>query len=202
MTTLRIHPAIGVARVGDSEQFFIGPEQPGVPANWDDQTQKFKPFKDADHKVLRQAARFRVFEFDDNGNPIKEVTLTDGVRIEWRVHVANRKASFFTFNGQSGAETNPPYVDRNSEPADAIEKPNRGRGQPERRNKRNHKVANRRSLEIDPGEVTLGTPGSVDLVDAQTSAPIRQLGRIQMEPAGRLLFLGGRGQALSDQTAV
>ena len=38
MANLRIHPAIGVARVGDSDQFFIGPESPGVPGNWDSGT--------------------------------------------------------------------------------------------------------------------------------------------------------------------
>src|SRR5947209_3296758 len=112
MPNLRIHPAVGVARVGNSNEFFIGPETPGVPSNWDNQTLKFKPFKDAQGKVLRQAARFRIFQFDDAGNPLKEVTLGDGVKIEWRVHAANRKASFFTFNGQSGAETNPPYANR------------------------------------------------------------------------------------------
>src|SRR5712692_3427439 len=105
MANLRIHPAIGVARVGNSQQFFVGPENPGVPANWDADNTKFKSFKDAEGKILRQAARFRIFQFDDAGNPVKEVTRGDGVTIEWRVHVANRKASFFTFNGQSGAET-------------------------------------------------------------------------------------------------
>src|SRR5947209_13874026 len=109
MTSLRVHPAIGVARVGNSDEFFVGPEQPGVPANWDHDSRRFKLFKDANGKILRQAARFRIFEFDDAGNPLREITLADGVKIEWRVHVANRKASFFTFNGQSGAETDPPY---------------------------------------------------------------------------------------------
>jgi hypothetical protein len=107
MPSLRIHPSIGVARIGNSEQFFIGPESPGIPGNWDSDAQKFKAFKDTQGKILRQAARFRIFQFDDAGNPLKEVTLGDGVKIEWRVHVANRKASFFTFNGLSGAETDP-----------------------------------------------------------------------------------------------
>ena len=154
MAELRIHPAIGVARVGNSKQFFIGPENPGVPANWDSSAGKFKPFKDSEGKILRQAARFRIFQFDEAGNPVKELTLGDGVKIEWRVHVANRKASFFTFNGQSGAETSPPYVDRAKRQDDAIEKRNRGRGQPERKNKRNASVRDRRGLEIDPGEVS------------------------------------------------
>src|SRR5437660_5302056 len=126
MPSLRIHPSIGVARVGNSDQFYIGPENPGIPGNWDPDAQKFKPFKHAEGKILRQAARFRIFQFDDAGNPLKQVTQADGVKIEWRVHVANRKASFFTFYGQKGAETDPPYVNRASQPDDAIVKPERG----------------------------------------------------------------------------
>ncbi len=155
--------------------------------------------KITDGKILRQVARFRIFQFDEGGNLLKEVTLGDGVKIEWRVHVANRKASFFTFNGQSGDETNPPYVDRGKRPADAIEKPDRGRGQPERKNKRNAHVTNRRGLEIDPGEVTISAPGSIDLVDSQTSAPIKILGRVQMQSEGRLLFFGGLGRTASSE---
>src|SRR6266436_815591 len=202
MANLRIHPAIGVARVGNSEQFFVGPEQPGIPANWDSDNKIFKPFKDTQGKVLRQAVRFRIFEFDDLGNPLKEITLADGIKIEWRVHVANRKASFFTFHGQSGAETNPPYVGRANKPADEVERKGRGRGQPELKNKRNPNVANRRDLEIDPGVVPISSPGDVDLLDSQTAAPIKLLGHLKMENEGRLLFLGGLGQTASNQTSA
>lgn len=193
MPTLRIHPAIGVARIGNSEQFFIGPEFPDIPGNWNSETGKFNPFRDAQGKILRQAARFRIFQFDEAGNPIKEITLGDGVSIKWRVHVANRKASFFVFNGQSGAETSPPYLSRANRPADAVEKQNRGRGQPERKNRRNAHVAERRGLEVDPGEVVISAPGSAELVDKETTAPIKSLGRLQMESDGKLLFLGGFG---------
>lgn len=196
MAELRIHPAIGVARIGNSDSFFIGPEEPGIPGNWDPSNAKFKPFRDGQGRILRQAARFRVFQFDDAGNPVKELTVADGIKIEWRVHVANRKASFFSFNGQSGA-TNPPYVDRAKRPDDAVEKPDGGLGQPPRTNKRNAHISNRRGLEIDPGEVVISSPGSVDLVDSQTSAPIKLLGRLQMNPDGRLLFLGGLGESAS-----
>jgi hypothetical protein len=200
--TLRIHPAIGVARVGNSELFFDGPEHPGVPANWDPAARAFKPFK-VGGEILRQAARFRIFAFDESNNLVSEVSIADGTRIEWRVHVANRKASFFSFDGQSGAgsETVGPYVDRSlpHQQPDAIQKPRRGRGQPEIRNLRNHTVANRRSLEIDPGEVAISSPGTRDLIDTTTTAPIHTLGRIEMLDDGSLRFLGGQGLARSSQ---
>src|SRR5580704_7939642 len=76
-----IHPGIGIARMGNSpDSFFIGPETPGVDANWDDATGRFRSFRDAQGRILRQGARFRVFEYfwdagtETWGNP-KEVTL-------------------------------------------------------------------------------------------------------------------------------
>ena len=197
MARFRIHPAIGVARVGNSQDFFVGPEHPGIPANWDSASKSFKPFKDSKGRVLRQGALFRVFEFDASGNPTGEVTGNEGVSVTWHVHVANRKASFFAFNGQRGNETDPPYAARDRESPDAVEKEDRGRGQPGRTNRRNASVQDRRSLEIDPGEVSISRPGTVVLRDDQTASPIKQLGEITLQPDGRLLFVGGRGESAS-----
>jgi len=194
MPTLRIYPAIGAARLGNSQQSFVGPEEPGIPGNWDSGAQRFRAFRDGEGKILRQAARFRIFQFDDTGNAIKEITLADGVRITWTVHVANRKASFFTFNGQSGAETDPPYTGRAARKPDEAEKEDRGKGQPERKNFRNPAVAKRSDLEIDPGPVSISAPGVRELRDSQTPAPIKLLGHIQMENEGHLLVLGGFGE--------
>jgi hypothetical protein len=197
MAILKIYPPIGVARVGNSDKFFIGPETPGVPANWDSANSRFFPFKE-NGKILRQAARFRIFDFDNDGNPTSEITLRAGVKIEWRINVGNRKASFFSFNGQSGARSGDvgPYVERASanHPAGAVEKPFDGRGSPLIRNQRNVSVTDRRSLEILPGEVSISQPGSKDLTDAASKTPISFLGEVQMEDSGRLLFLGGFGR--------
>lgn len=197
MPKLSIYPSIGIARVGNSEKFFIGPEHPGVPANWDEQNRRFKPFKDEAGKILRQAARFRVFQLDDSGNPVAELNLTQGFKIEWQVHVANRKGSFFAFNGQSGARTttSAPYAERANRSPDDIEKRGRGRGRPERTNRRNAKIQDRRNLEIDSGTVSISSPGAADLTDAQTTAPIKFLGQIRMEEDGRLLFLPAFGNS-------
>ena len=51
-----IHPAVGIARVGNSESsFFFGPEVPGALPDGPDGV------KDAAGAVARQAARFRVY---------------------------------------------------------------------------------------------------------------------------------------------
>ena len=96
---------------GNSPDNFIGPETPGVPGNWDDKSGKFKPFRDGNNKILRQGARFRVFEYTEDANgaltsPREIVVGGDLVDIEWRVHLANRKASFFVFDGLNGSKDN------------------------------------------------------------------------------------------------
>ena len=93
--TIRIHPAIGIARVGNSpDEFFIGPELPGdrsVPAGG---------YKDRQYRVKRQAARFRLFGYDAHGVLVKELDATDAT-ITWTVHLANKKAAWHQFRGLS-----------------------------------------------------------------------------------------------------
>lgn len=195
----RIHPAIGTARMGNSSEHFIGPESPGVPANWDENLQKFKSFRDAQGQVLRQGARFRVFEYDQDkdgtlSNP-REVALGNGiVDIEWRVHLANRKASFYVFNGLDGAEDN--FVKRSKRPANKKIK-----SDPDRPNLRNVDVpADKRTelLDIDPGEqvVSGNKPGPVELLNLKPHIPIRSLGTL-VRDEGRLIVLGGYGESNS-----
>ena len=61
----RIHPGIGVARVGNSpDEFFIGPEAPCDP---NDVKPPAGGFKDAHGRIKRQAARFRIYAYDSEG---------------------------------------------------------------------------------------------------------------------------------------
>src|SRR5437867_5923285 len=86
--TVKIHPAIGIARLGNSPtEFFVGPEKPGV------HTPPRGGYKDAQRRVKRQAARFRLFGYDKKGKLVKEVTSADA-KIEWTVHLANSKAEW------------------------------------------------------------------------------------------------------------
>ncbi len=85
-TTYKIHPAIGIARVGNSpDEFYIGPERVGehpAPAGG---------FKDSQCRVRRQAARFRIFAHHDDGT-VDELTDADA-EITWTVHLVNSKAA-------------------------------------------------------------------------------------------------------------
>jgi L-Lysine epsilon oxidase N-terminal/L-lysine epsilon oxidase C-terminal domain/von Willebrand factor type A domain len=85
-TTYQIHPAIGIARVGNSpDEFFIGPERIG------ERPDPPGGFKDAQCRVKRQAARFRIFAHHDDGTA-EEITAAEA-DISWTVHLVNSKAA-------------------------------------------------------------------------------------------------------------
>ena len=83
MIEYRIHPTIGVCRVGNSPtEFFIGPERPG---------QRPSPpggFKDSECRIKRQAARFRIFAHDTDAPASEPIDVTDSfVQIRWTVQI-------------------------------------------------------------------------------------------------------------------
>ena len=90
----KIHPGLGIARVGNSPtEFFIGPETPGQI------THPMGGFKDKHGRIKRQAARFRVYAYNAAGEPIAELTA-DNADIRWTVALANKKASYRIFLGR------------------------------------------------------------------------------------------------------
>ena len=93
----KIHPAIGIARIGNSpDEFFVGPERIGERPN--------PPggFKDAQCRVKRQAARFRIFAHHDDGTA-EEITK-DKADITWTVHLVNSKAANNRGNTEAAAD--------------------------------------------------------------------------------------------------
>ncbi|HEX8492032.1 MAG TPA: LodA/GoxA family CTQ-dependent oxidase [Pyrinomonadaceae bacterium] len=88
ITKIKIFPSIGIMRVGNSpDEYFIGPEIPGqykLPEGG---------FKDAQCRVKRQAARFRLYGYDDEGSKPIEIAAQNAEEITWTVQLANKKAS-------------------------------------------------------------------------------------------------------------
>ncbi len=162
--TFEIHPSIGVSRVGTSEEFFLARE-PDVAAP--------PRYRDESGKLLRQAARFRVFECErgDDGRLVSssEVGPARG-EVEWTVHLANRKAD---------SELSPPPPSR----------PDQGR-------RRNAGHANRSELVIDPGPRSLRGPGQIVRFDSgQFLTMTVELGEIRSDADGRLVVIGGFGRS-------
>jgi hypothetical protein len=166
-----IHPAVGIARVGNSpDSFFFGPEVPGV-----------LPFarggfKDKNGAVARQAARFRVFGFDRGGRVVRELTARDG-EITWRLDVANSKAAWY--------EPATPF-DIPGAPASPI----RNSG---------FKGADRMQLAVaPPGRAVRGVgAGPVALTGGSFLGEQVPLGELMTDGDGRLVFLPGQGRGYS-----
>ncbi len=185
--TYAIHPAIGVARIGnaaldigDPGSWFMGPEAPLQVVN------EGQPYKQGG-RIRKQAQRFRIYEYS-GGKPVREITLDadDVSAIEWTVRLGNRKAALDIDSGARGSVSQPAYPPKSYGPAMT----------------RNAGVANRDALCIDSGAQTVGKPGSrVDLsgkvsFGAGSEAKTVQvgLGTLYMETgSGRLLVFGGDG---------
>lgn len=126
----KIHPAIGIARLGDSpNSFYLAPEQQGqLPIDCDQdgnailgpdgKEQPVSKFKDDKGRIKRQGARFRVYGYDDSGVAGQEVKIGQQIQvtnpktgqlivgevidIEWNVYLANKKASWYEFQETAG----------------------------------------------------------------------------------------------------
>lgn len=100
-TRIRVHPAIGIARLGNSpEEFFIGPERPGSYPGVDE-------YRDSQQRLKRQGARFRLFEYRGEADKlIKEINMDDPrvKSIRWTVHLVNSKAAGRFFRGISSSQ--------------------------------------------------------------------------------------------------
>jgi len=171
-----IHPAIGIARVGDSEdEFFLAPEVDSPPP--------LESLKDATGALKRQAALFRVYGYNAAGAVVAELTGANA-DIAWTAHVANTKAAWFQFQI-------------------ALDIPEAENPKLEKTERRNQQISgvDRDGLEIDPGPRSItgkSQSGPQYQFDSgEFMATKVYLGELRTDPVGRLLFLGGRGVSAS-----
>jgi L-Lysine epsilon oxidase N-terminal/L-lysine epsilon oxidase C-terminal domain len=185
-----IFPSIGVARLGNSPEWFVGPEAPGHGPRPEGGT-----FKDAAGWVKRQAARFRIYAFGSDGRVLGEVTAANA-SITWTVHLANKKASFRQFKGRYFRDPplRNPQTESDRQPDD------------------------RASLIIDPGPRQISgvdaggdaehrfdsggigplvapSPKGPSPASAMTARVIVPLGELRTDHLGRLLVLAANGSS-------
>jgi hypothetical protein len=168
----RIHPAIGVARVGNSDEFFIGPEVPYPTAA------PQGGYRDSAGRLKRQAARFRIYGYDRDGNVVGELTASHA-DILWSVHVANKKAAWYDFDV-------------------ALDLPEAANVRSARRNSA-IQGKERASLIIDPGSrsVSGANQKSSPFDTGEFFGKKVYLGELLTDESGRLIFLGGNGKSES-----
>jgi len=174
-----IHPAIGVARVGNSpSEYFYGPEVPYPTST----TPGF--YRDGEGALKRQAARFRIYGYNIAGQPVREIT-SDMADIRWTVEVANKKAAWFNFETAMDLPQAIPCGRRNGTLTGA----------------------NRNALIIKPASRSVSGPnqsGSSFDTGEFLGEPV-YLGELRTDEAGRLVFLGGYGRSgtpLANNTIV
>jgi hypothetical protein len=226
----RIHPAIGVARVGNSPtDFYVGPDTVGgLPLECDangnmacdphGKPRVVRTFKDAEGRVKRQAARFRVFAYDSErpDDAGTEAVIGDGgiASITWTVHLANKKAAWWNFAEQFGDLA---YGDWNSYENQLAYQ----NAHPNLRawvSWRNGSIqgTDRQQLIIDPGPRSVDVRNRTASFSASTIPPasasggyphgtfppsgltpgtITSLGDLAMDSGGALLVLGAFGKA-------
>ncbi len=202
---LKIHPSVGVARLGNSHgQFCLAPDTiGGLPFESDSSGNKLGPvvkFKDDAGRIRRQGQLFNLYNAEG-----EEITLaTRGVsKIEWTVHLANKKAAWYQYSELDG---NLLFGEQNSYANKQT--PWRNATVP------NEQMPSRQELIVDPGwrkisganaeigfdktSVPHGYPAQYPTSDPKHGSAVTTLGDLKTDDAGRLIVLGGFGHAGGD----
>ncbi len=175
----KIHPSIGIARVGNSKKadgFYIGP-QVADPAP--------KPpgaYRDSTGALKREVAEFRIYGYDAEGRVVRELQMGEGVEIAWTVELANHKAAWYNFElalDIPEAATAPASTRRNA----SVKGPARSQ------------------LSIMPGARSIDRPdasGKPYRFDSGKFMNIAvPLGELRTDAHGRLQVFGGHGKSAS-----
>jgi hypothetical protein len=173
VVSAKIHPAIGIARVGNSDEWFPGPEvtepKPAEPGF----------YRDGRARLKRQAAIFRIYGYNAAGEVVRELTA-DTAAIKWTVHVANRKAAWYQWQ-----------MALDIPEAATLRLPRRNTGVT---------GADRDGLVIDGQERSISgtnTQGPDYYFRGNFMETGVYLGELQTDGEGRLRFLGGQGKSES-----
>lgn len=198
---LKISPSVGVARLGNSQgQFCLSPDTiGGLPYEADATGNKLGPiksFKDKHSQVRRQGQLFKVFTSD--GDELTE-NSANVASMEWTVHLANKKAAWYQY---SELEGNLLYGADNSYKNKDVAF----------RNASLTTEKERQTLIVDPGPRSVCGPNqsiNFNRKDAfksdypvqfpkpnvSSGTPILTLGELKTDDDGRLIVLGGFGNA-------
>ena len=210
-TVYSIHPAIGIARIGDSgfdettgqwdqskASYFVGPETPGfgfapqsyTHTNSGEGLGKYR--NENDRKIRRQGARFRIYRktVGSDGSVVDAEEITsDAAEITWTVRLANRKAA---------GERFPPYhkpileeLANHPRPGGASNYPNMVM--------RNFEVtgADRSRLTIESDASIAGASNAITTMNGMFLESPVKLADLMTDGDGRLIVLGGHGKSRS-----
>ncbi|MDH7447801.1 LodA/GoxA family CTQ-dependent oxidase [Aquimarina sp. 2201CG14-23] len=166
-----IYPPIGVMRVGNSKkEYFIGPlvDEPEVKSD-------IYAYRDKAGALKRQAAQFRIYGLNVDGEAVKELTM-DNADITWHSQLANQKSSWYQFQialdiPEALAPDIPPSLLRNID------------------------VKDRDALMITgkPHKVSKPNVKKGNKFEGKFFSESVYLGEMRTDEKGRLIMLGGHG---------
>ena len=175
----KIHPSIGIARVGNSQKedgFYIGPQVVDPlpkPGNF---------YRDGTGALKREVAEFRIYGYDAQGRVVCELDMQEGVEITWTVELANHKSAWYNFEL-------------------ALDIPEAATATPSTRRNANVPLPERGALSIQPGPRSISEPrasGQQYHFDGGSFLGIPvPLGELRTDPRGRLWVFGGHGKSAS-----
>ncbi|UOQ75110.1 LodA/GoxA family CTQ-dependent oxidase [Hymenobacter cellulosilyticus] len=176
MKSYRIFPSIGLARLGEAPNFFLGPEVPGAGVAEllpDGGRGPLTHHKDASlTKIRKQGARFHLFESTD-GVTWQPAVLPDTAQVTWSVSLVNKKAA----------------VERPEDPPTAPMHPQVPAGNASMvidGGRRTISGLNQKSAPFAGKFATTDANGQLYQVDVE-------LGQLFTDAQGRLIVVGGRG---------
>ncbi|WP_164557993.1 hypothetical protein HF313_05330 [Massilia atriviolacea] len=226
----RIHPSIGIGRVGNSlDAYYLAPDSigglpieanaAGDPVVENGAPKRVTQFKDAQGRIKRQAATFAIYQSNPDGLGEVELDLTGELveSVVWSVHVANKKAAWWDFTPLLGDLMFGQYNSYETwqEPPDAwnVDGPVTGYRNPDVVGD-----AARKALIIDPGPRSVRGAGAAPVEftaetvppeythasfppsDPGQGLPVKSLGEIRTDSRANLLVLGGFGHAGGDES--
>ena len=174
----RVFPSIGLARIGNSPDIFIGPEAIGsrghdISAAGETEVQDYK---DTAFRTRKQAGRFHLYQRATPASPFVPAALPAGASVRWTVRVANKKDG----------------IVRPSSPPDATTIPGL-RPTPD---------AARANRVIDSGNVSIAGAGTAGkFLDGTHVGVAVRLGELRTDAQGQLLVVGADGVSKSNPTS-
>lgn len=174
----RIHPGLGIARIGNSPtDYFLAAEIPGgspLELGTGAQEIALAHYKDAQGRLKRQGARFRIYEYETDAageRVVREITAAEAT-ISWTVQLANTKAAgkSLSDNGGQGQILYPDGPLRNLD-------------------------ANRADLAITPTlpPISGANQNQLEAPSGRFRGKGVKIGELKTDAAGRLIVLGGHG---------
>ena len=104
VAAFKVHPAIGVARLANNEEYYEFFDYEAQRAAGQAARLQYMSLRDGKHWMKRQAVQFKVFAYDAGGAELGELTealmASLGLQATWQASVANRK-----LNNWSGGTT-------------------------------------------------------------------------------------------------